>query len=242
MRRLEQSAVHAEPTARVITWLCARMQAATLRPGDPIPSAAELAGAARVGNRHVRAAVACLRALGILRRRTDSAVVLAEDSSPVLLDLLAARYAASGNATREALRILAIQLAGLAAQRATLDDHTAMAEEVAEMYAAGTTGEHLEHVVRFHRAIARAAGNSVLAAFAEVLMVSNSNHSQALVEASFDLRESARMHSEIYRAIRRRHPAEAKNAMEEHGYLAAQSLPVQPCPEEDQAISQRTGT
>jgi GntR family transcriptional repressor for pyruvate dehydrogenase complex len=40
------------------------------------------------------------------------------------------------------------------------------------------------------------------------------------VERSRDLRESAEMHREIYRAIRTRNPLEARKAMEQHLRLA----------------------
>jgi len=209
MRRAEQSALHAERTARVVTWLCVQMQAATLHPGDRIPSEVELARAASVSSRHAHAAIACLCTLGILRR-TESAVVLAEDPPPLLLELVAARCATRLNDAREALHILMTNLAGLAAQRASQDDDTAMAEELAAMYAAGNSAEHLEHAVRFHRIIARAAGNSVLAPFTEALMISESGDSRVNYEAGLNLHESARTHGEIYRAIRRRQPADAR--------------------------------
>lgn len=229
MRQRGQSGFDAERTGRVITWLCARLQAATLRPGDPI--AAEESGTAiRAMDRHVRAAVNCLCALGILRRRSDSVVIVAEEVPPLLLELVAARCASSRNDAREALQIVATQLAGLAAERATHDHHTIIAEEVAAMYAAGTPDEHLEHAVRFHRVIARASGNSLLAAFAEALMISE--YADRAIEEGFNLRESARLHNEIYRAIRRHQPAEARRAMKEHGRVAVSGVRSERCPEE----------
>ncbi|MFP5226675.1 MAG: FadR/GntR family transcriptional regulator [Acidobacteriota bacterium] len=234
----KQSALHVERTARVIAWLCSRMQAGLLRPGDRAPSEAEMAAAARARMGHARAATVCLQILGVFRRRSDTALVVTENPPPLLLDLVAAVRTASANERSEALHILVTQLAGLAAHRATQDDHTAMAEEVAEMYAAGSPADHLEHEVRFHRMIARAAGNSVLAAFAEALMASD--RFQRAADGSADLRESARMHGEIYRAIRRRQPAEARRAMDEHGRLPAPNLPL--VPEEGRPMARRTGT
>ena len=162
-----------------------------------------------------------LRALGIVHGFAGSSMVLTvEDSSPVLLELVAARCSLHRNECREALRILVIQLAGLAAQRATEEDDTTMAEEVAEMFAARSAEEQQEHAVRFHRAIARGAGNPVLAAFAEALMVSFAEDCREKIEPPPDLRKSAQVHNAIYKAIRRRRPDEAESAMEEHGYLA----------------------
>ena len=61
-------------------------------------------------------------------------------------------------------------VASLAAERAT-DEHIAeLAEEVAEMYASlADPHEYLIHDVRFHRTIARAAGNPILAALMETI-------------------------------------------------------------------------
>ena len=241
MPRADQSALYFERTARVVTWLCVQMQTALLRPGDRIPSEAELAEAAGVNNRHAHAAIACLCTLGILRR-TDSVVVLAEDPPPLLIELVAARYATRLHDTGEALHILMTHLAGLAAQRATQDDHTAMAEELAAMYAAGTTAEHLEHAARFHRIVARAAANSVLAPFAEALMIPDSRDSRINIEPGLNLHESARTYGEIYRAIRRRQPVEAKKAMEERGRLAVHDLPPHSGSKEDREMHHKTGT
>jgi GntR family transcriptional regulator, transcriptional repressor for pyruvate dehydrogenase complex len=242
MRRLEPSAAYIERTGHVIAWLCSRAQDGTLRPGDQIGSAAELADAVKVGGQHVRSAIACLCTLGVLRVEPDAGIVLAEDPPELLLKLLAALCASRPRAVTEARHVLETELAGLAAERASQDDHTAMAEEVAGMYAATAAGDHLDHAVRLHRAIARATGNSILAAFAEALMISGPVESDESSEEHLDLRESAHVHAELYRAIRRHLPAEAKKAMAEHGHLAFRSGPYMSCREEVETAPRTTGT
>ena len=103
----------------------------------------------------------------------------------------------------EARLVLESSVAALAAERAT-DEHIAeLAEEVAEMYAALTDPqEYLIHDVRFHRTIARAAGNPILGALMETITANLYDYRSKTVQNAQDLKESAEMHREIYRAIR----------------------------------------
>jgi len=92
---------------------------------------------------------------------------------------------------------------------------------VAEMFAAlASPTDYLIHDVLFHRIIAQASGNPILAAIMETVTASMYDKRRKTVERATDLRESAEMHREIYRAIRARNPLEARKLMEEHLRLA----------------------
>jgi GntR family transcriptional repressor for pyruvate dehydrogenase complex len=121
----------------------------------------------------------------------------------------------------EARLVLESSVAALAAERAT-DEHIAeLAEEVTEMYAAlGDPQEYLIHDVRFHRTIARAAGNPILAALMETITANLYEDRSKTVRNSQDLKEAAEMHREIFRAIRSHNPAQARLTMERHLNLA----------------------
>jgi GntR family transcriptional repressor for pyruvate dehydrogenase complex len=121
----------------------------------------------------------------------------------------------------EARLVLESSIAALAAERAT-DEHVAeLAEEVAEMYAALTDPqEYLIHDVRFHRTIARAAGNPILGALMETITANLYDYRSKTVEKAQDLKESAEMHREIFRAIKSRNPVSARQTMEKHLNLA----------------------
>jgi GntR family transcriptional repressor for pyruvate dehydrogenase complex len=94
-------------------------------------------------------------------------------------------------------------------------------EEVAEMYASLTDPqEYLIHDIRFHRTIARAAGNPILGALMETITANLYDARRLTVQNSQDLKESAEMHREIYRAIRSHNPPQAKHTMEQHLNLA----------------------
>lgn len=111
--------------------------------------------------------------------------------------------------------------AALAAERGKEEHHTALAEEVAEMFASlDKPLEYLIHDVLFHRIIAQASGNPILAAIMETVTSSMYDRRRKTVERATDLRESAEMHREIFRAIRARKSQEARQLMEQHLRMA----------------------
>ena len=136
----------------------------------------------------------------------------------------------------EARIVLESNVAALAAERAT-DEHLAeLAEEVAEMYAAlDDPHEYLVHDIRFHRTIARASGNPILGALMETITANLYERRTHTVQFSVDLKQSAEMHREIYRAIRSHNPTLARQTMEQHLSLASQAQakePTEPPPPE----------
>jgi GntR family transcriptional repressor for pyruvate dehydrogenase complex len=233
MGRSRQTVVPTDRSTRVIDYIRSLIQAGTLRAGDRIPSEIELARAAGVTRSHVRAGIACLRSLGVVRSRSGSRAVLGADPPQLPVHLFAAFHPFEPEEVREAHSLVVSHLAALAAQKATQDDHTVLAEEVAEMYAARTPLDHRAHALRFQRRIGVSAGNSPLAAFAEALTkVASANDPTSLDKS--DLQESARLHGEIYRAIRRRQPQKASRATEEQFRAAAISRARAPRMSEDE--------
>jgi len=121
----------------------------------------------------------------------------------------------------EARILLETGLAALAAERGKEEHHAALAEEVAEMFSSvDNPNEYLVHDVMFHRIIAQASGNPILAAIMETVTSSMYDKRRKTVERATDLRESADMHRQIYRAIRTRSPLEARKLMEQHLRMA----------------------
>jgi GntR family transcriptional repressor for pyruvate dehydrogenase complex len=88
----------------------------------------------------------------------------------------------------------------------------------------------LIHDVRFHRAIADAAGNPILAVLMETVVSAMYDDRRRTVEQSSDLRQSADMHRTIYRAIRARDAVAARKAMEQHLRLAETAQVSEPVP------------
>lgn len=80
--------------------------------------------------------------------------------------------------------------------------------------------EYLIHDIRFHRVIAQASGNPILAALMETITSALYDERRKTAERSRDLKESADLHREIYRAIRNRNAAEARAVMKRHLAMA----------------------
>jgi GntR family transcriptional repressor for pyruvate dehydrogenase complex len=117
----------------------------------------------------------------------------------------------------EARLLLESKMAALAAERGKEEHFTQLAEEVAEMYATvDDPEEYLIHDVRFHRTIAAASGNPILASLMETITSALYDGRRKTAGLSRSLKDSADVHREIYRAIRQRNVAEAHRLMERH--------------------------
>ena len=100
-----------------------------------------------------------------------------------------------------------------------------MSEEVTETYAAlDNPQEYLVHDFGFHRAVAAASGNPILATFMGMITDVLEKRRSQTIDRSHDLKESAEMHRKIYRAIRARDAEAARTAMSQHLILAEQGL------------------
>src|SRR5207302_11146678 len=128
----------------------------------------------------------------------------------------------------QARRLVEVAVAGLAAEHATDEHLRMMAEEVTETYAAfNNPQEYLVHDFGFHRAVAAASGNPILATFMEMVADILYQRRCETISRSRDLRESVEMHRKIYRAIRAGNADEARAAMSEHLILAERSLAME---------------
>jgi len=150
----------------------------TLRPGDRLPVEKNLAEALGVSRGPLREGVRALSMMGVLEtRQGDGTYVTALDSSLLLapmgfvVDLQDHSGAHHLHAVR---RMLETQAAGLAATRIS-DEALAAADEFLRRTEAELTDgvpDHealIDNDIAFHRVIAQASGNPVLAALIEAL-------------------------------------------------------------------------
>ncbi len=137
-----------------------------LKPGDRMPSEKELCRQFHVGRTSVREALRSLAALGVVESHAGDGTFVAASAGAGLERSL--RFAVLLDAREledlvEARVALETQLAGLAARRRGPADLEEMREAIAGMKAAGADAEaYLASDLRFHLAIARAAGNTIL--------------------------------------------------------------------------------
>lgn len=195
-----------------------------LRPGDRLPAERELAKQLGISRPSIRAGLRMLVARGVLRARHGSGTYVA-DGPPSLdsdqLSLLAELHGFTFDQMYEARQVLEVQAAGLAAERATPEHLAAISEEVAEMYSTlEDPQQYLIHDIKFHRAIAAASANPILATLVEMVSAVMYGQRRDTIGRAHDFKESAEMHQRVYRAIRARQPDEARAAMHEHLALA----------------------
>jgi GntR family transcriptional repressor for pyruvate dehydrogenase complex len=117
----------------------------------------------------------------------------------------------------EARKVIEIDLAGLAAERARGDELAAISEEVMEMFASvDDVHRFLVHDIRFHRAVAAAARNPLLAAIMEMVADLFYDQRKRTVDQWREAPEAAEQHRRIYQAIRAGEVELARREMNTH--------------------------
>lgn len=205
---------------RVVEQIGQSIEEHLLHPGDRLPSERELAQQMKVSRATLRHAIGYLAAMGVLKIRHGAGTFIS-DGPPEIgrssLGLIGALHGFQPWQMFEARIILERSLAALAAERSKSGQLATLSEEVAEMYATcHDPVEYLIHDVRFHRTIAAASGNPILAALMETIVAALYENRREAAPRTTNLRESAESHREIYRAIRARNAARAGSLMEQH--------------------------
>jgi GntR family transcriptional repressor for pyruvate dehydrogenase complex len=209
-------------SAEVVLQLREMIHRGELRPGDRLPPERDLARMLGVSRPTLRAGIRSLAAVGVLQSRQGAGTfVVNSDGQPALdsssLSLMASLHGLSSAEMFEARRSLEMAVAGFAAERATGDQLATMSEEVAGMYASLEDPEQfLVHDVRFHQAVAAASGNRILTALMDMVSKVLFDIRIKTIKRATDLKESAEMHRRIYRAVRARDAAAAREAMRDH--------------------------
>ena len=202
------------------------IQRGELRPGDRLPPERDLAKLLGVSRPTLRAGIRSLAAVGVLQSRQGAGTFVVNNQGPPSLDssplrMMAALHGFTNDEMFEARKSIEMAMAGLAAERATGDQMASMAEELAGMYASLDEPEqYLVHDLRFHQTVAAASGNRILTALMNMVATILFDVRSKTVKRAKDLKESAEMHRQIYRAIRDHNPEAARIAMRDHLMLA----------------------
>jgi GntR family transcriptional regulator, transcriptional repressor for pyruvate dehydrogenase complex len=223
MRRARRTARIGEGSSElVVSFVRGLIERKQLRPGDQLPPERHLATQIGVSRPTVRMGLHALAAMGCVESRHGSGTYIPA-GPPALgsqsLRLLAALHDFTHAQMWDARRILEVGAAGLAAECATPDHIASLAEEVASLFASLDDSQRfLVHDIDFHRTVAGASGNPIIAAVVE--MVSALYYEQRRATAGQasdrDLRDAADSHREIYQAIRAHDADAARRAMNEH--------------------------
>jgi GntR family transcriptional repressor for pyruvate dehydrogenase complex len=206
----------------VVSRLRDMMQRGELSPGDRLPPERDLAKMLGVSRPTLRAGIRSLATVGILVSKQGAGTFVADyaespmlDSSP--LQMLSDLHGFTSDEMFEARLALEMSIAGLAAERATSEQMTLMAEEITGMYASlADPTQYLVHDMQFHQTIAAASQNRILTALMNMVATILFDNRSKTVHRALDLKQSAEQHHNIYRAMRERDPEAARRAMHDH--------------------------
>lgn len=193
-----------------------------LRPGDRLPAERDLASQIGVSRPTVRMGLHALAAMGVVQSRHGAGTFI--PAGPPTLDsgalsLQAALHDFTHTQMYDARRILEVGAAGLAAEFATPEQIASLAEEVASLFASMDNPQRfLVHDINFHRLVAAASGNPIIAAVVEMVSALYYEQRRDTAERASerDLRDAAEAHRDIYQAIRGRDVEAARRLMNEH--------------------------
>jgi len=224
MPRVKEEDRNTHRTMKVVNHIRSLIESGTLQPGDKIPPEREFARSLKISRASLRTGIGYMAAMGVMKVRHGVGTFVA-DGPPQFgtasLSLIGALHGFQSWQMFESRIILESHLAALAAERGKQEHFAALADEVAEMFASmNSPSDYLIHDLLFHRVISQASGNPILAAIIETITSALYDSRRKTVERSTDMRESAEMHREIYRAIRARNAKEAHNLMEQHLRMA----------------------
>lgn len=197
-----------------------------VEPGGLLPSEHSLCATFGVSRTVVREALQTLRAQGLVEvsQGKRPRVMPANPQAAIQsLDALLSRSAASLEQLTEFRRPLEVEIASLAAARATAADLQALAAANAALASAENLAEQVEADIQFHRALAAATGNPLFVLVLEtVAQLLRESRRRTISQSGAALALSE--HRGILETVARRDAAAARAAMQQHLALVERDL------------------
>jgi DNA-binding FadR family transcriptional regulator len=191
-----------------------------LRPGQRLPPERELAALLGVSRPTLREAIRALTVLRIVETRHGAGTTISSLDPELLaepLDFLLRLDRRSIGHVAEARAPLEIEVAGLAAQRATDGDVRELERiAAAAQEAVGDVEAFIDVDVAFHAALRRMARSPVLASLVSSLAALSLESRRVTARAAAVRRRSTGDHRAIVDAVRARDPAAARRQMALH--------------------------
>lgn len=189
-------------------------------PGEQIPPERELCLRLGVGRASLREALKSLEIMGMIETRLGDGTYVCERSeflSRPLLWAIASSSEAEAQELVEARTLIEVELAGLAAQRATTTDLEGIGAQLDRMDEPKADLEQLQRAdVAFHLAIARASHNSIL--MNALLLIRNllQNWIGSALQIEGVAARAREQHQQIFVAIAKKNQLAARCAMQDH--------------------------
>lgn len=192
-----------------------------LHVGDALPAERELAAQFHVSRNILREALGMLVQKGLLEVRPGSGTYIARPTTEFLRDTLDHFIRFNKSALFElveARRSLEVEIAEMAAQRATPEDQAMIAAALEHLEASvGSLEPYIEADIQFHSTLAVAAKNEILQLLLDSIRGALRENIRVLVRHHpTAVEEAMRYHRRVARAVREHDGAEARIAMGEH--------------------------
>ncbi len=193
-----------------------------LRPGDRLPTERDLMTRLSVGRSSLREAVRVLSTIGVVEVNVGEGMFVGNGGSSALTLPLSWGLLMNDDSAREVIetrRIIEVELAGLAAQRATDEDIAMIKGDVTQLEASQDDGPAFVRIdLDFHLAIARAAHNQVMFHILETLQQVVRAWMDKVTEEYFEGRPQPAFaeHAAVAEAIAARDEPQARQAMRGH--------------------------
>jgi GntR family transcriptional regulator, transcriptional repressor for pyruvate dehydrogenase complex len=193
------------------------LESGDLKAGSRLPPERELADISRPS---LRTALKALSVMGIIRAKPGAGTYIADSLPEVFTEPM--RFMTLINHTSdeelfEARLIIEAGLAELAAVRATPADLKSLAHEITAMRAAvGDEEKFLLHDVRFHRAVALAAGNKIMSGVMDTVAELLFHMRRQTIAGAKDFQSTLDWHLKVYAALKAHDAPRAKAAITGH--------------------------
>jgi GntR family transcriptional repressor for pyruvate dehydrogenase complex len=204
-----------------------------MKPGDRLPSERELMTQLSIGRSSLREAIKVLKAIGIVEVSIGAGMFVGRGDMSIIYGPLSWSVLMSESNLREVMesrRIIEVELAGLAAERAAEDEIKEIGDKLKALKdGVNSTEKRSIQDVEFHLGIARASHNSLLY---HILNTLHRLLQAMLAEAALTYHAGVQPSDEItelmpiYEAIRSRNAQAARRAMETHLLQAEARLPA----------------
>jgi len=216
---------------RLAAVLIAQIDSGALRPGDRLPTEAQLSARHGVSRSVVREAVQRIKSRGLLHSRQGSGVYVASPPAhrPLAFDPTVLESMEAVVQVVELRRVLEGEIAALAAERSTRAQQAGLKRALKAIDAAMADGrDGVDEDMAFHRAIGEATGNpqfSRLLAFLEQYLLEAMRVTKGNEARREDfMRQVREEHRCIVAAIEDRDPAAARAAAVKHLLRGEQRL------------------
>ena len=191
-----------------------------LQLGEKLPSERELAERLGVGRGVVREAIKVLRERGLVTILPGRGTFVAELDTGLLSDQLGRFFRvgpSSYDDLNEVRQILEVEIAGLAAQRASVDDLAEMKRAIKEMQAhIASLDEYIEADSALHLALAKATRNELFPLLIDVMADLLQDSRRMIFQVTGAPERAQSFHRLIYEAVERGDAPAAREAMQRH--------------------------